>query len=91
MARALAAEQEVRAAHEAAKVKAERLGLRHGEVCAAEATYDRLVEETEAVIHLAGLANGTEGHRRVALTTYVLRYWFGQVVAAANVRLSAMS
>jgi exonuclease SbcC len=43
------------------------------------------------VIGLAGLANGTEGHRRVALTTYVLRHWFGQVVAAANVRLAAMS
>jgi exonuclease SbcC len=32
-----------------------------------------------------------EGQRRVALTTYVLRHWFGQVVAAANVRLAAMS
>jgi exonuclease SbcC len=32
-----------------------------------------------------------EGHRRVALTTYVLRHWFEQVVAAANVRLSVMS
>ena len=49
------------------------------------------MERTDPVIHLAGLANGTEGHRRMALTTYVLRYWFEQVVAAANVRLSAMS
>jgi exonuclease SbcC len=56
-----------------------------------EDAYDQVAEETEAVIGLAGLANGTEGHRRVALTTYVLRHWFGQVVAAANVRLSAMS
>ena len=32
-----------------------------------------------------------DGHRRMALTTYVLRQWFGQVVAAANVRLGAMS
>ncbi|MEP7024171.1 MAG: SbcC/MukB-like Walker B domain-containing protein, partial [Actinomycetota bacterium] len=31
------------------------------------------------------------GHRRVALTTYVLRHWFGQVVAAANLRLAVMS
>jgi exonuclease SbcC len=91
LARAQAAEQEVRGTHEAAKRKAERLSQRHDEVRAAEAAYDRQVEQTEAVIHLAGLANGTEGHRRVALTTYVLRYWFGQVVAAANVRLSAMS
>ena len=27
---------------------------------------------------LAGLAKGTDGHRRVALTTYVLRLWFEQ-------------
>ena len=43
------------------------------------------------MIRLAALAKGTEGHRRVSLTTYVLRYWFSQVVAAANVRLAAMS
>jgi len=49
------------------------------------------VEETEPVIRLAALAKGTEGHRRVSLTTYVLRHWFSQVVAAANVRLAAMS
>ena len=91
LARAREAEHEVRGAHEAAKVKAGRLGQRRDEVCAAEAAYDRLVERTDPVIHLAGLANGTEGHRRMALTTYVLRYWFEQVVAAANVRLSAMS
>ena len=43
------------------------------------------------MIRLAGLAKGMDGHRRMALTTYVLRQWFGQVVAAANVRLGAMS
>jgi exonuclease SbcC len=91
LARAQGAEQEARGAHEAAKQRAARLGQRHEEVRAAEAAYDSLVEETDAVVHLAGLANGTEGHRRVALTTYVLRHWFGQVVAAANARLSAMS
>ena len=32
-----------------------------------------------------------DGHRRVALTTYVLRRHFEQVVAAANVRLAVMS
>jgi exonuclease SbcC len=57
----------------------------------AETAYDGLVAETEPVIRLAGLAKGTEGHRRVTLTTYVLRHWFAQVVAAANVRLAAMS
>jgi exonuclease SbcC len=43
------------------------------------------------VIYLAGLAKGMDGHRRVALTTYVLRHWFEQVVAAANARLAVMS
>jgi exonuclease SbcC len=31
------------------------------------------------------------GQRRVALTTYVLRHWFEQVVRAANLRLESMS
>jgi exonuclease SbcC len=91
LARAQEAEQEVRGAHEAATSKAERFSARLTEVRRAEGEHDRLVEATEAVIYVAGLAKGTEGHRRVALTTYVLRRWFGQVVAAANVRLSAMS
>jgi exonuclease SbcC len=85
------AEQEVRVAHEAGKAKAERLGERLAEVRRAEDSLDRLVEETEPVTRLAALAKGTEGHRRVSLTTYVLRHWFSQVVAAANVRLAAMS
>jgi exonuclease SbcC len=71
--------------------KAGRFSQRLDEVRAAEEACDRLFEATETVIGLAGLARGMEGHRRVALTTYVLRHWFGQVVAAANVRLSAMS
>jgi exonuclease SbcC len=91
LARAKDAEQEARSAHEAARLKAGRLAQRREEVRAAEAALDVLAAETDAVIHLASLANGTDGHRRVALTTYVLRHWFGQVVAAANVRLSAMS
>jgi DNA repair protein SbcC/Rad50 len=89
--RARAAEQEVRAARDAAESKVRRLRLRLAEVDRAEQRFDRLAEETAPVISLAGLAKGMEGHRRVALTTYVLRHWFGQVVAAANVRLAAMS
>ena len=50
-----------------------------------------LIAQTAPVIYLAGLAKGMEGHRRVALTTYVLRHWFERVVAAANVRLAVMS
>jgi len=91
LAQAQDAEQAARSAHGAAQVKTGRLGQRREEVRAAEAALDALAAGTDAVIHLASLANGTDGHRRVALTTYVLRHWFGQVVAAANVRLSAMS
>jgi len=91
VARARQAEREALAASQAAAVKAERFAHRSRDVQGVEEEYDRVAEETEAVIHLAGLAGGTDGQRRVALTTYVLRHWFGQVVAAANVRLSAMS
>jgi len=85
------AEREALAASQDAARKAERFAQRSADVRAVEDDYDRVAEQTEAVIHLAALASGTEGHRRVALTTYVLRHWFGRVVAAANVRLSAMS
>lgn len=51
----------------------------------------RTLKDTAAVVRLAALAKGTDGQRRVALTTYVLRHWFAQVVAAANVRLARMS
>jgi DNA repair protein SbcC/Rad50 len=91
LARAQEAEQEVRAAHDAAVGKAGRLRQRLAEVRGAEESHDLLVEQTEVVIRLASLARGMDGHRRVTLTTYVLRHWFEQVVAAANVRLSAMS
>src|SRR5215472_11939686 len=84
-------EREARKASQGAAGRSERFAQRTGDVRAVEDDYDRVAEETEAVIHLAGLASGTEGQRRVALTTYVLRHWFAQVVAAANLRLSAMS
>jgi len=91
LARARDGEREARDAHGEAKRRAVRFGELREEVRAAEDDHDRVVAATEPVIYLAALAKGTDGHRRVALTTYVLRYWFGQVVAAANVRLGAMS
>jgi exonuclease SbcC len=91
LARAQEAEQEVRAARDAAQARAVRLDQRLAEVQHAQETFDQLQEDTSAVIRLAGLAKGMDGHRRMALTTYVLRQWFGQVVSAANVRLGAMS
>ena len=91
LARAEEAEREVRAGHGAATAMVTRFGQRLDEVRGAEESCDRLVERTETVIRLANLAKGMDGHRRVTLTTYVLRHWFEQVVAAANVRLSVMS
>ncbi len=91
LARAQEAEQEVRTAHDTAHARIGRLEQRLAEVQQAQDVFDQLQEDTSAVIRLAGLAKGMDGHRRMALTTYVLRQWFGQVVAAANVRLGAMS
>jgi exonuclease SbcC len=91
LARAQEAEQEVRAARDAAQARVGRLHQRLAEVQDAQDAFDQLQEDTSAVIRLAGLAKGMDGHRRMALTTYVLRQWFGQVVAAANIRLGAMS
>ena len=91
LARAQEAEQEARAAREAETGKADRFGQRLAEVLAAQEAADALIEATAPVCYLAGLAKGMDGHRRVALTTYVLRHWFEHVTAAANVRLAAMS
>jgi len=91
LAQAGQAEREARVAHQGWVTRAARLEQRLAELAAALQEADRLDEETAPVISLAGLAKGVDGQRRVALTTYVLRHWFGQVVAAANVRLAAMS
>jgi len=88
---AQAAERAARRAVDTARGRVHRFGLRLADVEAAQAAYDDRVAETEAVTTLAGLAKGVEGHRRVTLTTYVLRHWFSQVVAAANTRLAVMS
>jgi exonuclease SbcC len=90
-AEAQSADREVREAQQSLAARAQRLGQRLAELTQAEESADRLEEETEPVVRLAGLARGMDGHRRIALTTYVLRRWFEQVVQAANVRLAAMS
>jgi DNA repair protein SbcC/Rad50 len=89
--RARAAERSARSAADAAATRARRFSERLGDLDAAQAAYDDVVAATGAEIRLACLAKGTDGHRRITLTTYVLRHWFAQVVAAANVRLVAMS
>jgi exonuclease SbcC len=91
LAAARDAEQRARTSHESYLARVDRLERRLAEVRAAEAEAAALAAETGPVIYLAGLAKGMDGHRRVALTTYVLRHWFEQVVAAANSRLAVMS
>src|SRR6266568_4520862 len=91
LARARDAEQDARTGHETQRARDGRLSARLAEVRAAETAAAALDAATEPVIYLAGLAKGMDGRRRVALTTYVLRHWFEQVVAAANVRLAVMS
>ena len=91
LADAREAEQRARVSHEGYLARVSRLERRLAEVRAAEAAAAALAAETGPVIYLAGLAKGMDGHRRVALTTYVLRHWFEQVVAAANSRLAVMS
>lgn len=70
---------------------AERLHERRAELAAADREHSRLAAEAAPVLHLSKLTKGMAGQRRVALTTYVLRHWFEQVVQAANVRLAAIS
>ena len=88
---ATAAEREVSEVGQALAGQDRRLRQRLAELEAAEAAADRLAEQTDPVLRLSGLARGMDGQRRITLTTYVLRRWFEQVVAAANVRLAAMS
>ncbi len=89
--RAREAEREARSARDAHLASVDRLQARLTEVKATEEGSQALAAATAPVIYLAGLAKGVDGHRRIALTTYVLRHWFEQVVAAANVRLAVMS
>jgi DNA repair protein SbcC/Rad50 len=91
LAAAQDADHEARGAWSALTEKAARLARRLAELDREQAAADALAAATEPVIRLAGLARGTEGQRKIALTTYVLRLWFEQVVQAANARLAAMS
>ena len=101
IAEAAAADEMVReaeAAVQACAVDADRARLAadafadaRESVRAAATDHDALAASAGPVVHLAKLARGVAGQRRVNLTTYVLRQWFEQVVAAANLRLAGMS
>lgn len=68
-----------------------RFAERLAEVREAAAAVSALRAEGEEIIALDLYARGMAGSPRMTLVTYVLRYWFEQVVAAANLRLAAMS
>ncbi|HEV7194041.1 MAG TPA: SMC family ATPase [Jatrophihabitantaceae bacterium] len=61
------------------------------DVADAAGDHERSATESEPVRYLSKLTRGMAGQRRVALTTFVLRRWFEQVVHAANVRLLVIS
>jgi exonuclease SbcC len=74
-----------------AALRAERFAARRADLARALAGRASTHASTASVVRLAGLAKGVSGHLRMPLTTYVLRRWFDQVVAAANLRLATMS
>ena len=89
-----AADAEASSARRAATVaerQAERFAQRLAEVITASHQLAQLAEECEAIVSLDLYARGMAGSPRMTLVTYVLRHWFEKVVAAANLRLDAMS
>ncbi len=88
---AIAAAEDALAVAELARKAAERFANTRAQVTAAQQELDAYDDDVAPVIYLAKLAKGMAGSRRTALTTYVLRHWFEQVVQAANIRLAAMS
>jgi exonuclease SbcC len=82
---------EARRAATLAIERATRFGTRLDEVRDAAGLRAAAAAEADEIIALDQYARGMAGSPRMSLVTYVLRYWFEQVVDAANVRLQAMS
>ncbi len=83
-----------RTAHDEATVarrQRERFTERLSEVRASAAGRADLAASGEELVALDLYARGMAGSPRMSLVTFVLRYWFEQVVTAANVRLESMS
>ncbi len=83
-----------RAAHEEATVarrQRERFAERLAEVRTCATQRAELAAANEELVSLDLYARGMAGSPRMSLVTFVLRYWFEQVVTAANVRLESMS
>jgi exonuclease SbcC len=84
-------DHDARAALAHADHRLNRFSERSDQVIAAIRGQQQTATANQVAVHLADLAKGTVGQRRVTLSTYVLRHWFAQVVDAANLRLAAMS
>jgi exonuclease SbcC len=87
-------ESTARQAHDDATVAArqhQRFTERRAEVQACAAQRDELATTSEEIVALDQYARGMAGSPRMSLVTFVLRYWFEQVVTAANIRLASMS
>ncbi len=69
----------------------ERFAERLAEVQACATQRAELAASGEELVALDLYARGMAGSPRMSLVTFVLRYWFEQVVTAANVRLESMS
>lgn len=80
-----------RSAADAADAASGRFAQRLAEVRGEAEELARIDAVTEEVLALDAYCRGIAGTPRMTLVTYVLRYWFEHVVAAANVRLAAMS
>ena len=91
LARARGRAAEAREQAALAAERARRFGARLEEVRTAAQAHADAAAETEQLVALDQYARGLAGTPRMSLVTYVLRYWFEQVVAAANLRLAAMS
>jgi exonuclease SbcC len=88
------AAQRAHAARDAATVasrQCERFAERLTEVRDGATARADLAARAEEIVALDLYARGMAGSPRMSLVTFVLRYWFEQVVAAANVRLASMS
>ena len=69
----------------------ERFQERLEEVGSSARHWQRSALAHEELVALDQYARGMAGSPRMSLVTFVLRYWFEQVVRAANVRLESMS
>lgn len=88
-----AAEDTARADQRAAvaEQQAQRLGARLGEVRAAEERRADIAPGAEELRTLDYYCRAIGTYASMSLSTFVLQFWFDQVIAEANVRLGTMS